>query len=218
MGKLIFSFLLLSLVSCHTRRNAINPFIEKGYCFEDTLSDLREQIKLNGYYEYSNTYTGSRNVKGETWGEFHSEKHKRTVFIKNYFYDNGLVMLNFRINDLSSGLLARYIIYDDTIKTIYTRTGGQTPGLEYKYFKIINDTTLEFLGFTTDKEIDSARIQEFKNGNPDELYNLGIFSKIRFVPSNYVPDYKTESVLKEKWFWCNEEKYDKFMQQLNNTK
>lgn len=219
MGKLIlYFFTLVSLSSCLSRRFAINPFIEKGYCFQDTLSSLRTQIMLDGYYEYSHIYTGTRTVWDKKWSEFHSEKYKDTEVKKNVFYDNGLAMLNFRLNDLQSASLVRYVLKNDTIKTILTRTGGQTPGLEYEFLKIINDSTLEYLGFTYDEEIDSVRIQKFKNGNADDPKSMGTYSKVRFISSKELPDYRDQWVLKQKWFWCDEEKYNKFMQQLNNTK
>ncbi len=217
MWKLIlYFFTLVSLSSCLSRRFAINPFIEKGYCFKDTLSGLEKKIKLNGYYEYTHEYTTEgvmyRNKK------LTNVKEKSQSIVKFFFYDNGLVMLNFRLNDSTSGLLARYTIYNDTIKTIYPQIGGQTPCLIYRYFKILDDSTLDFLGSVYDNDLDSVGFSKFKNGNADDSKSMGEYSKVRFVPSNYVPDYKTERVLKEKWFWCNEEKYNKFMQQLNNTK
>jgi hypothetical protein len=47
---------------------------------------------------------------------------------------------------------------------------------------------------------------------------MGKYSLVSFISFDSLPDYKTMWVLKQKWFWCDEEKYNKFMQQLNKTK
>ncbi|MES2588517.1 MAG: hypothetical protein V4622_06000 [Bacteroidota bacterium] len=179
------------------------------------ITDLGNKIKLNGYYEYEHFYTSQRFYKEKNEYQLKSEINKRVILVRSVFYENGLAFLNIREDNPSIGNSARLIVYGDTIKTIRPRIGGQTPGLDYEYYKIINDSTLEFLGFTTDQEIDSKRLQQFKQGNADELHNLGVYSKMRFIPSNDLPDQDKMRIKKQKWVWCNEEKYLNYMNNIN---
>jgi hypothetical protein len=221
MGKITASILfLLFLTSCVYVKTTKDGFRKTAYCYDGKNTGLEKRIKLNGYYEYTHEYTGKRfySPSGKITEKLKSEIKKSTERVKYSFYENGIAKLNLRrINNSFDGTDARYILNGDTIKILHTSAPeGQTHPLIYDYFRIINDSTLKYLGFSYDKELDADRMRKFKEGDANELDNLGKYSYAHFVQFDSLPDSENIWLKKKKWFWCNETQYKSWKKNAYN--
>lgn len=98
-----------------------------------------------------------------------------------------------------------YIIEDNIIKVQMVSKPSPLSGFNgvfERWFKIIDKNTIGYLG---QKTLDTP------TGNDDILTNESpIKFNIPFMPFNNIPSFKKAWILKEKWFWCNEDDYKEF--------
>ncbi|MEZ5173325.1 MAG: hypothetical protein R2850_07410 [Bacteroidia bacterium] len=203
--KSVLLVFIICISGCYVREIK-DGFRKTHYCFDEINTGLSKRIHLNGYYELTHEFTSARFYMES--GKMQKEISMVWENIRYAFYPNGIAMLNLSKHNTIGGVVARYILVGDTIKTIRTSSPtAQIHPLEYEFFKIIDDSTLQYLGFNIDKELDIKRMQEFMHGDSNVLNNLGTFSHAHFVRSDSLPDIENVWIKKMKWFWCDEQKY-----------
>jgi hypothetical protein len=116
-----------------------------------------------------------------------------------------------------SGEWGSYIIQGDTIKVQYIDKPwplSSTYGRE-EWFKIIDRNTLAFINsmpLSTDKS-DWQGYEYYKANRGEEFKRPIIFVPVPIKPN---PDYAW--ILKEKWFWCNEQDWKNYMERMKGKK
>jgi hypothetical protein len=203
MGKIKIIFIVIILLACFTSclivKSTKDGFRKTAFCYSNSNTNLNKHIKLNGYYEYIHEYTTSVGYPA----------HKSIVRgpISFLFYPNGMFIAEFQKNNSEYYNPGSYIVQGDTIKTLHTELpSNQTHSLIYTWFKIINDTTLEYLAFSYDKQIDTERIKTFKTSSVEDM--LGTFSNAHFIQLDTIPNQDILWIKNKKWFWCNKQQYN----------
>jgi len=208
---IITVFACFSLSCSSIPRSIRNAFT---YCYEDRYTGIDKLININGSYSVHSLI----------------------------FYDNGLVVSplyrdaeQLRRNDFSflqevventEAKYSRYHIYNfidcgsykicgDTIKIQMIHKSysmNDTLRGEESWYKIIDRNTLFYLGSfvltTNQKEIEfQKKYYPFKGG-----------FKVSFVPIPAIPQPDYFWILKEKWFWCNEQDWKNYMEKIKQKK
>lgn len=193
-------------------KEAKEGFQQASYCFCNDNTGLDTLIKINGYYKCENEHTSTRwlhtrekKINGDTV----KSKSKYLFF----FYGNGMAVNRFYFENgaIKYPNPASYFISGDTIKTLSTNpVKNQTHPTIYNWYKIINDTTLEYLGESYHKELDRERMLKYKNADPNKVNGTGKYSYAHFVPYDSLPNQDDFWIKNKKWFWCDKEEYKKW--------
>jgi hypothetical protein len=202
-------------------------------CLASSCICIPRKIKKAFTYCYTNTYTGIDtliNIEG-----YH--------FNSLLFYDNGLVVrpisrntyyLRFKefsfLNEIAENPETKesksfynfadcgsYVISGDTIKVQmihnYHSMNDDWKGLE-EWYKIIDRNTLHFLDWfliTTDKK-EKEFFKKYYS------FPAGGGARVPFVPIPAKPPLDYYWILKEKWFWCNEQDWKDYMEKIKQKK
>ncbi len=208
----MFIFGIFFAPSC-TDKKLQRGFQNPDYCFKNQSSRLTEKIRLDGYYTYNNKYNYSVNNT-----KLSKNNGQGSGQINIMFFSNGLALHEFIIeNDvILYGKPSSYTLKGDTIKLLSSNRPPSAPvhSLRYDSFKIINDTTLDYLGFSNDKELDSERMIVFLNDSLIGENTLGVYSNAHFINSSITFDQNTLWLKKKKWFWCDKKYYESWRKSL----
>ncbi len=234
MGKITYYiYIILTIVfytSCAYRPVSKNLKQDFTFCYKDTSYDT-SIIRFDGYYEI---------IRIDSVFVREENKYKQRQFYTNYhFFKNGVFMRNygFRGDKYRPNNIALY--FDDLfnendsikIKGLYTH---YTWGLHH----IKGDTIIvqsldhpsfmngfmayekKFLIFNNDSiiEIESEMLGErdkliIKNYN--ELYKIKNKKNAHFKQLNTIPNPKKCWLMQKKWFWCNEEDWQQYMDSIS---
>lgn len=176
------------LFSCVTSKGVIHEFT---YCFDGKVTGLDTLINTNGYYLnykvrdyifYNYGFTKTANF--EHW--------KEQVPTESSKY----------------GIYGVYNVFNDTIKVQYiTPPNGKTQGKYDVWFKVIDKNTIQMIYYGGRKRyISNVDVEDFKTNSYYSLNDMVVF---KFHPLKALPDIKETFVYDKKWFWCNEDVYNK---------
>lgn len=103
----------------------------------------------------------------------------------------------------------RYVIEGDIIKAQHMEKPdimSSFNGASEEWFKIINSKTIAYMGGFKFPISQSKREEQIK-----EILNAPIKNEIFLTQTNLIPPFGNAWILKEKWFWCNENAWKEFM-------
>ncbi len=226
------TFIILTIIfyaSCAYRPVSKSLKQDFTFCYKDTSYNT-SKIRIDGYYEIKkqdSIYVPTEN------------RYKSDTFYTNYhFFNNGMFMYNyFRKKKYKSNNLALYfddlfkekdsvnisLLYTSNYWGIYHIKGDTiiTQSLDHPSF-MNGFMTYEdkFLIYNTDSIIEFySKILGERNKliiiNFNELYKNKKQKSARFKPLNTMPNPKKCWVMQEKWFWCNEEDWQQYMDSIS---
>ena len=199
--------LLMILNSC-----VVSRYIKKNFigCYDGTPTGIDTLLDLSGYFLKSPNFSDKNGscLSGCQFlvfyndgmvfrGEWTSLFGNCNTFIQRHFYK----AYPDRLNGVEWGL---YKLTNNIIKVQFVEPGS--PGSQgyssiVRYKVIDRHTIQEVIGFDLE-------------GRPSNIEVVDIY---RFVPIDKLPP--SDCWLKsKKWFWCNEEMYMKYKQNLKNEK
>ncbi|WP_165020888.1 hypothetical protein [Dysgonomonas sp. ZJ279] len=227
----IFSFLVLLMIGESVFAGPPKKIIDAfTFCFDNKDTDIENLINIEGYYKERILLKRS-NVVGSFLNKDSIGLYADSGFISIIFYKNGLFKYDFfclkaaLLNENSEeaksfydGQWGRYSIDGDIIKTqfIYKPSKGELSkwkGTEI-WYKVINRTTIKIV------KIDAL------STNTEDKNNLALHKKVHeermktlivFVPDK-LPNYLNAWILKENWFWCNENDRKTFLKKKNTER
>lgn len=132
---------------------------------------------------------------------------------RNYvFYSNGQFLFEYT-PDYPSGLWGSYYVTGDTIKAQFIEAPHHMSWDKGEiWFKIIDKSTLQHIGFTWREPMSSDDMQRYKLENADTQDILG-----HFVQNDSLPDPDNSWIKKREWFWCDMSKFKKWKQDLSKN-
>ncbi len=212
-----------------------NAFV---YCHHNKETGIDSLINMNGYYRISCIDTAI--VSNRKLFDSGAECISMTSCNPFMFYPNGLFKMNLPVKydsiynqfDISLGLQeivenikgnenkwfyyglwGSYILCNDTIKIQYIDKPwplSSTYGRE-EWFKIINRDSLIHINsmpLSTDKS-DWKNYENYKAIKNKKYQCIAVF-----VPVVKKPTPENAWILKEKWFWCNEQDWKDYMEKI----
>jgi hypothetical protein len=212
---------LCTTVSC----NSIPKKIKNAYtfCYLDTYTGIDTLINITGYYSnpensnqriifYNNRLVVSRfsDYNKERWKN--DEPKNISLFLKEVADNPNTKDAIFYYDIIDCG---SYIVSGDTIKVQmlhkYHSLNDNWFGKE-RWYKIIDRNTLLCIkGFelTSDK-----REKAFIEKN----YRLDVGDYSTFIPAEATPPSNYYWILREKWFWCNEQDWQNYVTKIKQKK
>ncbi len=205
----VYTFLLIGIVSCQLMptRKAKKTFREHGFCYENKGQGLEQRLSLGGYYDFR----FSEPSKYDT-----SIFNSAIVFLKDGRYFGGVGVKRKEIENkgwelagpfiIGSADVGIYKISGDTIKVGYIYTTFAPWPKEEKWYRIIDNKNIELIAC-------SEQYKRMEETSKEEQYEICPYvgRKYHFVPMDSIPDFKNAWIMQEKWFWCDEAAYNKFM-------
>ena len=195
------------------------------YCFDGKYTGIDTLINIHGFYKETVIYNASLKDTSHqyfmfydngifVWNirdSYYDEKRK-----KNVIKDVELFLKDFAENSETSCAKSfylyfwgGYIICGDTIKMQKMSQGLSLNSgwhLREEWYKVIDKNTLLF--------INSFNLPITEISQPVIRTNYPIV----FCPIQSKPKQDKSWILKEKWFWCNEKDWEKYMEKLKNEK
>ena len=182
---LILSMIFMS--SCYVyHKSTINKL---ELCYNGTYSGIDTLIDIKGYYKMDLNYSDEK------------EKINNTVV----FYDDGMFLFNpsleymrmnsINLDDSGGGQWGNYKLSNDTIIGQYITLSANTSTCKNVYYKIIDKHTIQRI----------KTIYHYNNKTVKINY-----SEAYFVPFDNLPKPNKSRIKGKKWFWCNEEDYNKW--------
>jgi len=210
---IIISYVCFTLSCNSIPKNVRNAFT---YCYTGKYTGIDTLININGYYSVGDYYNatpimfydnGLVAIGNVSYNMEQVDKNK-PLFYKEIAENPETKKAKYFYNLINCG---GYVICGDTIKIQMIRGScsmdDNIRGME-RWYKVINKDALLFLGsfvLTTGK-----KEKEF-NENREDL-------KITFVPVPVKPQPDYFWILKEKWFWCNEQDWKDYMEKIKQKK
>jgi len=188
------------------------------YCYTDTYTGIDTLINIDGYYSANNPiifYDNGLVVHPISSRFIEQFKNKDTLFLKE-------IAENLETKESKSFYdfvdCGSYVICGDTIKVQmihkYYSLNDYWSGME-RWYKIIDGNIHlldRFLITTNQKE------KEVYRRNYPVPIPAGGGAKIPFVPVPVKPPLDYYWILKEKWFWCNEQDWKDYMEKIKQKK
>ena len=183
------------------------------YCWSENKTGLDSLLNLKGFFHATNVVYKDSVSKIIDFGATYYPCY---VFFQNGFSARNLplewYLKDHKVNEppntyTSGSVWGLYKIYGDTIKVQYIpKPGGMSCKKIEIWFKIINKNTIQELYFKYGNSITYEEVRNYqKNKNVNDF--------MQFVSLDTLPDPYSSWIIKEKWFWCNEEDYEEFMRQ-----
>jgi hypothetical protein len=222
MGLLIMKrHILIIFIFIHITQfcNCIPPNIKNAfiYRYSGTYTGLDTLINIQGYYSQSLLFYNN----GILISGFDDFNYKRieieeskniSLFFSEVVENDETKEAKFFYNSINCGT---YIICGDTIKMqIIHKSYSMNDtwdGWE-RWCKIIDKNTLQFINYfpITISEKGKRFILQY---NPP---TFGRYYQFTFLPTIPKPD--KFWILKEKWFWCNEQDWKNYMEKIKGRK
>lgn len=188
------------------------------YCYTGTYTGIDTLININGYYSVVDSYNatsimfydnGLAAIGNVSYNMEQLDKNK-PLFYKEVAENPETKEAKHFYNLIDCG---SYVICGDTIKIqmIYgvRSIDDNLIGME-RWYKIIDKDTLQFL--------DAFPVTTNKKDKEDWRRSVPVFSrggkKITFIPVPVKPQLDYFWILREKWFWCNEQDWKNYMQRI----
>ena len=203
-----------------------------AYCYDGQNTGIDTLINTDGYY--------SMGCITDRWGYLGKYEHIiDTVFVNLMFYKNGIFIYNFddynhnipqyfkniveytkNGNDIpffQRFYWGLYIISGDTIITQYVNHPSPLSltwlARENRY-KIIDSNTIQYI---------YSKILDRKTEEERKIFQKSMEQSLSdYLPASFIPvEVKPSSdcwLKKEKWFWCDEIKYEEYMMNQLNIK
>lgn len=208
-------------------------------CFPDSIEKFNSTININGYYR-SMTIEKKTNVIGGFLSKDSLGIYMDTTYNNIMFYPNGLYVMGFgdtNQNRLKFDSISRRfkggnvpLYFEELNKISHKKEDISFYNLEWGIYRIKNDSIIvQYLGksrpltfngsweiifkiidYNTIKWINTRQLDNDKQEN----YVKGIDDKdvyYNFHETSEQPDPDNAWILKEKWFWCNEDDWKEFM-------
>ena len=199
--------------SCGAPRRIKNAFT---YCYTDTYTGIDTLINIDGYYSAhpSMIFYDNGLVVGPFGFGYNMEQFRNndTLFLKE-IAENPEAKYSKTFYDFIN--CGSYVICGDTIKVQLIHKSysmnDDWVGREF-WYKIIDRDSLHFLDYfliTTNKKEKEfvKKYYPFKGGLTKDFVS---------VPAKPPLDYYW--ILKEKWFWCNEQDWKDYMKKIEQKK
>lgn len=195
--KIVCILFLVLLTGCFVTNETKKMFT---YCYNDTYTGLDTLININGYYsmpKISKTYNG--NLFEDT--------------IHCMFYENGFFIKDFWPEE-NRGLYGRYIICYDTIKAQYLYPPQSVnAGINEVWYKILDKNKIIWLYTKSWAKITNEDIKKFQQS--DFRFRI---DTAHFVQCTNLPNPDRFWIKWQKFFWCDELKYNDFMEKVKREK
>ena len=182
------------------------------YCYTDTYTGIDTLINIEGYYSAGGTMIFYDN--GLVVSPIYRYSTDLTpLFLKEIAENPETKKAKSFCNFIDCG---SYVICGDTIKVQmihnYHSMNDYWSGME-KWYKIIDKNLhlLDVFRVTTDKKEKEYWRKIFP-------ISTRVGEKIQFVPVPVKPQPDYFWILKEKWFWCNEQDWKDYMQKIEKKK
>lgn len=205
---IIITCTCLGLSGCGIPKHVRKAFT---YCYTDTYTGIDTLINIDGYHFNSMIFYDNGLVVNLIYG--YAEQTTPLLLkkiIKNPEAKDSKSFYSF--NDCGS-----YKICGDTIKVQmlhnYHSLNDDWGGRE-EWYRIIDKNTLHFLDWfliTTNQKEQELFRKRYK-------FPSSGGAKVPFMPVSTKPPSDYYWILKEKWFWCNEEDWKEYMDSLKATK
>ncbi len=215
MNKYIVIFLVIVLQSCIIYKVKDNIIESFTYCWDENNPDLDTLLNFDGFYhkpyiKYKDTINKIVD-RGATY-------YPSYIFYKNGFCTMNPPLIWISIEEknempkegfVNGSVWGLYSISGDTIKAQYIpKPGGMSSKKIEIWFKIVNENTIQRLYFKYRDTITYEEVSKYQQNNiVDDL--------MQFVKLDTLPNPYDSWLIKEKWFWCNEEDYKAYMKEKN---
>jgi hypothetical protein len=205
---------MLSTISCRSRipADVKNAFT---YSYTGKYTGLDTLINIKGYYSRQMFYDNGL-VFGSI-GDYNSKRHKNdeeeniSLFLQEVAENTKAKDSNLFYNFINCGT---YMLCGDTIKvqiihksySLNDNWSGQE-----EWYKIIDRNTLQSIRripLTTNKKEKEFRLKNY----------LPKLQSHTFTPILIKPNPDEIWILKEKWFWCNEQDWKIYMEKIKKRK
>lgn len=203
MKRIVLIILVLTFYSCSIW--LVPPAQQKKYKFcyiENTKVDIESIVNIKGMF------FPIASIKSIDTINSSNEGYYLPIYL---FYKNGMTTKNptspwvipkedFPKSWYNHGSTwGQYTLNKDTIKSRYiSKPGGQTNYVHDVWFKVINKNTIQ-------------QLFGFKDGGTIEVGKI-----YKFVSYDSLPNPQKAWLMKEKWFWCNEKDWKRYMNNVNN--
>lgn len=206
----IFACTCLTLSCCSIPKHIKNAFTN---CYTNTYTGLDTLINIEGYYNSMIFYDNGM-VIGTIYYFRDSLGRKDYSGMDKIIENPHSKDTKAYYNSVDCG---SYVICGDTIKVQmicdYNPHYGWNSSYE-KWYKIVDRNTLNVLEYfsltTKDGERESSE-KSYKSKHPSPV-------KVSFVPVRFKPTLEYFWILKEKWFWCNEQDWENYMKHIEQLK
>ena len=212
MGKIKLALIVctcLMLSCCSIPRHIKNAFTN---CYANTYTGLDTLINIDGYYGEMIFYDNGMAIR-TIYHLRESDCPKYSSYMDEVIVNPHSKCAKKFYNSIDCG---SYVIYGDTIKVQMISDYNSHTGWDSweKWNKIVDKnilTILENFRLTTNKEEREHSGEYYKSINPSP----GVVS---FVPMPFKPTLGRFWILKEKWFWCNEQDWENYMKHIEQLK
>lgn len=194
------------------------------YCYDGKSTGLDSLINLKGYYEITDISFNSYGF-GKYYHSGIDTSYRGIIFFKDgvclWQFGGGVKNKKYLDSitadkthpEIRGWLSGRYKMFGDTIKMQViedNRWSNDSRWIAYElWYKIENKKIIRFIGL---KSFSGAFNNEFTLANPNSQYmdkaHTAHFVSIDTLPSSQI------WLMKRKWFWCSEEKYEAWKKEL----
>jgi len=206
MKQIILLLLLCSLCGCKVFRQNSETVKSFNFCYKEKHTGIDTLIGVSGFY-----YKESDERNGVLTKEGFNTIYPVYMFFKNGFfiYNPSIELYTTHSNHENvTGNVGLYVIHGDTIKAQFVEPlYNMSWNKGEVWFKIIDSNTLEALYFKYYDSVTAKEVIDFnKTNNRKSFY--------KFKPLEVIPNTDKSWIMKEKWFWCNEEDYYRFKKSI----
>ena len=208
MKKTFYITLILGVIfswyGCYLTRPLKETINNFSYCYTDKTTGLDSIISTNGYYSMSLMFRENNTLK-----------HNRMV--NCLFYEDGFFIYRFDTlyKDGAIGAYGNYIVCNDTIKAQYIYNPlSVSNGIHEVWFKITAKNKIKWLYAKAWSRITDNDIKEFRNKKCPNIY----IDTAQFIPLKELPNTDKFWIKRQRFFWCDEEKYKEFKAKIKREK
>jgi len=212
MKKIILIIIVCACftLSCNSiPRNIKNAYT---YCHANTYTGIDTLINIEGYYSNSMMFYDNGLVIANNSMSLFSDM--TTLFSNEIAADFETKDMKLFYNLINCG---KYVICGDTIKVQMIHKSysinDSWHGRE-KWYKIVDKNTIRFL----DWFLITTNQKEKKLWRKNYPIPAEEGAKSTFVPMPTKPPLDHYWILKEKWFWCNEQDWKDYMEKMKQKK
>jgi hypothetical protein len=197
-------FILVLITGCSYLRQHSNTARNFTFCFDNAYQGLDTMININGFFYFKHVLSPEQMTS--------KVEPQDTLYPIFSFYKDGFFVKDFCLECFQSpenikrysngGDWGLYTVHEDTIKAQFVEPPSGSSWLKGEiWFKIIDKNTIQLLLFKYCDSITFKDILKLKSRKTDnnQLY--------KFAELNNKPDPNKCWLKREKWIWCNLEKY-----------
>ena len=168
------------------------------YCYNGNNTGLDTLIDIDGYYTMNKIFTKQGNTKS----------YNKYNFV---FYNDGFFI--YRFDTLYNfNLCGRYIVSKDTIKAQFLDKSHVNPEINEIWLKIIDKNRILWLYEKPWTKMTAKDIEDFRK---KDYYRV---DTAHFVPLKELPNPDKFWIKRQKFFWCDKEKYKEFKAKIKKEK